>query len=76
MLRGQEFQKHGRVQDQVATSTKGTQAYEETEDNPIRRCSSHDGENRADQEGNVEREFAANDISRQTPKQSTDLGIR
>lgn len=72
MLAGKVLQEDRGIQNQIPTSTKRTQTGEQAEHDPVRRSASDNGENRGDEEGNVEGEATADDVGREAPEQRAD----
>lgn len=70
LIRRQIFNEHGRVHDKIAAATESKQGNEYRERDPVRRRASNDGEDGAEEERDVEREPATDDICAQAPEQS------
>ncbi len=72
MLAGEVFQEDRGIQNQVSTCTKRTQTSEQAEHDPVWSSTGDNGENRGDEERNVEGEATADDVGREAPKQRAD----
>ena len=67
----QIFQEYCRVHDEVSPRSECRQGYKQSQNDPIRRGTCHNRENRTDEQGGVERYSSAYDICRKAPKEST-----
>ena len=63
---GQVLQEDGGIKDEVPTTAKRAQTYEEAQDNPVRTATRHDREDGADQQAHIEREASSDDVRTDT----------
>lgn len=69
MLAGEILQEDRGIQDQVSTSTKRTQTSEQAEHDPVGSSAGDNGEDRGDEQRNIEGEATADDVGREAPEQ-------
>lgn len=72
LVAGQVLKEDGRVHDEVAASTETEEGNEEAQARPVGHCAGNDAADGADEERDVERILAADDVGAKAPEEGTE----